>query len=197
MWAQEAAPRQDGPNEKTVMRMARDIQKGVLTLNNYGVFDWITFGINGYNVVLKGYASRPTLKDSAERIAKGVEGVASVDNRIQVLPLSPNDDRIRAQAYARIYGNSSLSRYNPNRGSPMFLSPARIAAGITNDPPIGFHPIHIIVNNGNITLQGVVDTSGDKAIAGMAANQVTGSFAVENDLMVANEEQRKDAKVKK
>jgi len=177
--------------------MAKEIQKGILTSSNYGVFDWLTFGINGYNVVLKGEASRPTLKDSAERIAKQVEGVAAVDNRIQVLPLSPNDDRIRAQTYARIYGSPSLSRYNPNRGTPLFISPARIAGGITNDPPIGFHPIHIIVRNGNITLQGVVDTAGDKAIAGMMANQVTGAFAVENELVVANEEQAKDAKAKK
>lgn len=195
--AQDPAKPSDGPSEKTIMRMAKDIQKGILTSSNYGVFDWITFGINGYNVILKGEASRPTLKDSAERIAKQIEGVAAVDNRIQVLPLSPNDDRIRAQTYARIYGNASLSRYNPNRGTPMFVSPARMAAGITNDPPIGFHPIHIIVRNGNITLQGVVDTAGDKAIAGMMANQVTGAFAVENELVVANEEQAKDAKSKK
>ena len=196
--AQEPAkPASDAPSEKTIMRMAKDIQRGILTSSNYGVFDWITFGINGYNVVLKGKASRPTLKDSAERIAKQAEGVAAVDNRIEVLPLSPMDDRIRAQAYARIYGSPSLSRYNPNRGTPVFLSPARIAGGITNDPPIGFHPIHIIVQNGSITLQGVVDTSGDKAIAGMMANQVPGSFAVENELVVANADQQKDAKTKK
>ncbi len=176
--------------------MARAIQKNVLTLPNYGVFDWLTFHFQGYNVVLRGYASRPTLKDDAERVVKSVEGVASVDNRIEVLPLSPNDDGIRAQAYVRIYGNSQLSRYNPNRGSPIFMSPARAAAGITRDPPVGFHPIHIIVRNGNITLYGTVLNEGDKAIAGMMANQVTGSFAVENELAVEIKDHKKASKQK-
>src|SRR6188768_364700 len=100
-------------SEQTLVRMVKAIQKGILTLPNYGVFDWITFSFDGYNVALKGFASRPTLKDSAERVTKSVEGVAAVDNRIEVLSLSPNDDRIRTEGYARIYGNGSLSRYNP------------------------------------------------------------------------------------
>ena len=76
--AQEPAkPASDAPSEKTIMRMAKDIQRGILTSSNYGVFDWITFGINGYNVILKGKASRPTLKDSAERIAKQVDSDGS------------------------------------------------------------------------------------------------------------------------
>lgn len=190
-------PVTNGPNEKAILRMARDIQRGILSSDNYGLFDWLTFGINGYNVVLKGYASRPTLKDSAERLTRQVEGVAAVDNRIEVLPLSPNDDRIRAETFVRVYGHPSLNRYNPNRGVPIFMSPARIAAGITNDPPRGFFPIHIVVKNGNVTLYGVVDNSGDKAIAGMMANQVGGSFAVDNELVVANDDQKKDAKAKK
>jgi hyperosmotically inducible periplasmic protein len=171
-------------SEQTLVRMVKGIQKGILTLPNYGVFDWITFSFDGYNVALKGYASRPTLKDSAERIAKGVEGVAAVDNRIEVLSLSPNDDRIRTEGYARIYGNGSLSRYNPNRGTPLYLSSTRLSMGLTQDPPIGYHPIHIIVQNGNIRLYGTVLNEADKAIAGMLANQVSGSFSIENNLAV-------------
>ncbi len=179
------------PSEQEVTRMAKAIQKGILTLPNYGVFDWITFSFNGYNVVLKGSASRPTLKSSVERIVKGVEGVAAVENRIEVLPLSPNDDRVRTQAYARIYGNSQLSRYNPNRGVGIYMSPARMAVGLTNDPPIGYHPIHIIVKNGNLTLEGVVLNEGDRAIANITANQVPGAFQVENDLHVEMEDHKK------
>jgi hypothetical protein len=171
-------------SEETLIRLVRGIQKGVLTLPNYGVFDWITFSLNGYNVALKGYASRPTLKDSAERVAKSVEGIAAVDNRIDVLPLSPNDDRVRTEAYARIYGNASLSRYNPNRGTPVYMSSTRLAMGLTQDPPTGYHPIHIIVQNGNISLYGTVLNEADKAIAGMLANQVSGSFSLENNLAV-------------
>lgn len=180
----EGTAKSDQPSPQTITRMAQAVQKQILTLPNYGVFDWITFSFNGYNVILDGFASRPTLKDSAERVAKGVEGVAAVENRIQVISLSPNDDRIRTQAYVRIYGNNQLSRYNPNRGAPIFVSPARMAAGLTQDPPVGNHPIHIVVQNGNITLYGVVLNEGDKSIAGMMANQVTGAFAVTNNLNV-------------
>jgi hyperosmotically inducible periplasmic protein len=65
-------------------------------------------------------------------------------------------------------------------------SVARRAGGITNDPPLGWHAIHIIVKNGNVTLTGVVDNSGDFTIAGMRANGVPGVFSVDNDLQVAS-----------
>ena len=70
--------------------------------------------------------------------------------------------------------------------------PTRIAGGITNDPPPGFHPIHIIVRNGHVRLEGVVDTASDKVIAGMQANLSSGVFAVSNDLDVSNEGQKGD-----
>jgi hyperosmotically inducible protein len=180
----------DQPSDQTSNRMAQAIRKEILTLPNYGVFDWLTFSLNNYNVVLQGYASRPTLKSSAEQVTKKVEGVAAVENRIEVLPLGRADDQIRAQAYVRIYGNTQLSRYNPNRGTPILLSPARIAAGLTQDPPVGNHPIHIVVQNGNITLYGTVLNDGDKSIAGMMANQVPGAFSVKNELTVEMAQQK-------
>jgi osmotically-inducible protein OsmY len=64
-------------------------------------------------------------------------------------------------------------------------SVARAAGGITNDPPIGYHAIHIIVKNGNVTLTGVVDSDSDLAMAGMRANTVSGVFSVDNQLEVA------------
>ncbi len=185
-----------GISEQALIRMVRSIQREIIGLPNYGVFDWITFSIDGYNVILKGYASRPTLKDSAERVVKNIEGVANIDNRIQVLSLSGNDDRVRTEAYFRIYGHPSLTRYNPNRGSPLFMSPTRMMTGLTQDPPIGFHPIHIIVNNGNITLYGTVLTEADKAIAGMAANQVSGSFTIDNELIAEMSDHKKQYKDK-
>lgn len=189
---------QTAPADVTVQRMARSIQKEIVTLPNYGVFDDLNFGIRADGgVVLRGFASRPTLKDSAERVVKGIEGVTAVENKIQVLPLSPNDDRIRAGVYARVYGHTALSRYNPNRGVPRFFSLAMAAGGITNDPPLGFHPIHIIVNNGNVTLTGVVDNSGDKAIAGIQANSTPGAFTVDNDIIVANKENMEHNKSRK
>jgi len=186
-----AEPADKAPSGQAQSRIADSVRKEIVTLPTYGVFDWITFSVNGYNVVLSGFASRPTLKTSAERVAKNVEGVSAVDNRIETLPLSPNDDRVRTQAYIRIYGDSNMSRYNPNRGAPIFVSPARMASGLTNDPPVGNHPIHIVVRNGNIALYGTVLNEADKTQVGMLANQVTGAFSVENHLTV--EKGRKDS----
>lgn len=166
----------------SVLRMAREIRKEIVGLSNYGVFDDVSFQIKDFAVTLKGYASRPTLKDSAERVVKKIEGVEKVINQIEVLPLSPNDDRLRAQVYAAIYFHPILNRYNPGRGVPIVFSPARRAMGITNDPPFGFHPIHIVVKNGNVRLNGVVDNEMDKQVAGIQANGVAGVFSVENEL---------------
>lgn len=167
-----------------VAKLARSIQKEVLRLTEYGVFDEISFGIKGSAVILRGYASRPILKSAAENVVKRIEGVSDVINEIEVLPLSPNDDQIRLRTYIAIYGNTVLQRYNPNRGAPIFRSMTMRNFGITNDPPIGFHPIHIIVKNGNVTLTGMVDNESDRAIAEITANGVSGVFSVKNELGV-------------
>jgi hypothetical protein len=113
--------------------------------------------------------------------------VKTVDNQIEVLPNSPNDDRIRAAVYAAIYRYPALQKYTSNRGGPRGgPSVARAAGGVTNDPPLGYHAIHIIVKNGNVTLTGVVDSDTDLAIAEMRANGVPGVFSVDNDLQVAS-----------
>jgi hyperosmotically inducible protein len=188
-------PAQPAVDEQAIIRMAREIQREILTLPNYGVFDSLRFSFKGDTVTLRGYASRPTLKSSAENVAKKVEGVGKVDNQIEVLSLSPNDDRIRLQAYVAIYGHPSLSRFNPNRGAPLFMSRISAMTGITNDPPFGNHPVHIIVKGGNITLEGVLPTSGDRAIAEIRANSVSGAFSVINNIEV--EEAGKFKKPKK
>jgi hyperosmotically inducible protein len=182
------------------MRITQEVQKKLGGLTNFSVFDWITFGFHGRTVVLKGYASRPILKSDAANALKGVPGIDSVDNQIQVLPNSPNDDRIRAAVYNRIYTQPSLAKYNANQGSlaralgPGGRSVAMMAGGITNDPPLGFHAIHIIVNNGNVTLYGVVNNQMDSAIAGMQANSAPGAFSVDNDLIVQGSASRPAAK---
>lgn len=173
-------------SQDETVRIVKDVQKQISSLTNYSVFDWVTFGLHGKTVVLKGYASRPTLKDDAGRAVKNIKGVESVDNQIEVLPLSPNDDRVRAAVYNRIYTAPTLRMYNANQGRlGRGLSVARMAGGITADPPIGFHAIHIVVKNGNVSLYGVVNNSSDVAVAGMQANSAPGAFSVDNNLMVA------------
>jgi hyperosmotically inducible periplasmic protein len=186
--AQDPTP---GPtwSQEDTLRIVKDVQKKLSGLTNYGVFDWLTFGIQGKTIILRGYASRPILKSDAENAVKNIAGVEKVDNQIAVLPYSPNDDRIRAAVYNRIYTQPSLRKYNANQGNlGRAIGPgagiALQAGGITNTPPMGFHAIHIIVNKGNVTLYGVVLNESDSAIAGMQANSAPGAFSVDNDLIV-------------
>lgn len=171
-------------------RLAGQIRKEIVTLSGYGVFDHVTYSLRdgGSTVVLGGQVAKPTLKTSAERVVQRLEGVEHVINEIEVLPNSPNDEDVRAGVYVRVYGHPSLSRYNPNRGTPLFPSTARRNFGISADPPPGAHPIHIIVKNGNVTLEGVVDNEGDKTIAGLQANSTPGAFSVTNNLVVQKDE---------
>jgi hyperosmotically inducible periplasmic protein len=173
--------------QQAILSMAKEIRKQIVTQPQYGVFDFIHFAIQGDTVILRGMASRPVLKSSIENSVKRINGVKTVTNEIEVLPLSNNDDRIRATVYASIYRYPPLQRYTSNRGGASRMQPsvARAAGGITNDPPIGYHAIHIIVKNGNVILTGVVDSDSDFAMAEMRANMVPGVFSVDNQLQVA------------
>ena len=187
---------QNMPDMQVVQRMARSIQKEIATLPTYGVFDDIRFSIKDGTVTLKGLASRPTLKSAAENVTKRVEGVQKVVNNIETLPLSRNDDQIRARVYMNIFGHPALQRYSSSRGN-IWLSQTNVNFGITQDPPMGYHAIHIIVKNGNVTLDGVVDNSGDRAIAEIQANSVPGVFSVENRISVVNDEHPEGVKQSK
>jgi hyperosmotically inducible protein len=151
-----------GVSPRATERIAREVRHELVMLPYYGVFDNLEFKVDGYNVTLMGQVARPTLKSDAENVVKKIEGVEQVKNEIDVLPVSPNDDRIRRAVYRAIYGNTVLNRY-----------------ALQAVPPI-----HIIVNNGNLTLVGVVASGGDKNIAGIQANSVSGVFSVKNELRV-------------
>jgi len=143
-------------------RITREVRHELVMLPYYGVFDNLAYRVDGSTVTLLGEVTRPTLKSDAENVVKGVEGVTSVNNQIRVLPLSSMDDRIRLAEYRAIFGQPGLDRY------AMQAVP----------------PIHIIVDNGKVTLEGVVDNQGDKDRAGIQANTVNGVFSVTNNLRV-------------
>jgi osmotically-inducible protein OsmY len=186
--AQEQTSANLTAGQEKLLKKAEEIRKQIVTLPQYGVFDNIHFGIDPDGTVeLRGEASRPTLKSGAENVVKRIEGVEKVDNQIEVLPTSPNDDRIRGAVYHAIYSFAPLQKYTSNRGGPRMPSVARTAGGITADPPLGFHAIHIIVRNGHVTLTGVVNNEADMAMAGTRASGVSGVFSVDNQLQVANE----------
>ncbi len=145
-----------------VTGIARQVRHELVMLPYYGVFDNLQFQVDGSTVTLKGQVTWPTLKTSAERVVKGIEGVDQVVNEIHVLPVSPNDDRIRWAVYQALYYYPSFTRY------AMRAVPS----------------IHIIVENGDVKLVGVVDSQADKDVALIRANGVPGVFSVTNDLVV-------------
>ena len=153
-------------SQKGVDRIVKEAHHELVMLPFYGVFDNLLYKVSpDGTLTLLGEVSRPTLKSDAERAVRDIEGVERVDNQIKVLPVSPNDDRIRRATYRKIYGHSVLSQYQL-RAVP---------------------PIHIIVENGHVTLEGVVARQMEKQVAGMQANSVSGVFSVENNLRVEND----------
>jgi osmotically-inducible protein OsmY len=161
------AARQSGknpPNEPVAHQtLVKEVRHQLLLLPYYSVFDILSYRVDGETVTLEGSVVRPTLKSDAESAVKSVEGVSKVVNNIHVLPLSPMDDQSRAALYRAIYGEPSLSRY----------AYSSVAA------------IHIIVSNGNVTLEGTVDNESDKNLAGIRANGVPNVFSVKNNLAVS------------
>jgi hyperosmotically inducible protein len=151
------------PQDANEQRLAKEVRHELLMLPYYSVFDDLEFSVNGNTVTLLGAVTNPTLKKDAENAVKHIEGVSQVNNQIKVLPPSPEDDRIRVQVARAIYDQDGLYRY--------FLG--------------AVPSIHIIVENGHVTLKGVVDSQADDTMAKLAANQVPGVFSVKDELQVA------------
>lgn len=154
------------PGNPDETRIAREVRHQLVTLPFYGIFDDLAFRVDGDTVTLMGSVVRPTLKSSAENVAKKVEGVDKVINNIKVLPLSNMDDQIRMAEYRAIYGDPTIGTRYGYRAIPS---------------------IHIIVENGHVTLEGVVANQFDKNLINTRANGVPNVFSVTNNLVVENE----------
>ena len=144
-------------------RLAHQVRHELVMLPYYSIFDDLGFRVDGSTVTLEGAVTNPTLKSDAEGVVKRLEGVTNVVNNIEVLPLSPNDNRIRRAAARAIYGSPQIGDRYGNRALPS---------------------IHIIVKNGNLTLEGVVANEFDKNFINVRANSVPGVFKVTNNLIV-------------
>jgi hyperosmotically inducible protein len=152
-----------GLSQAGIERIVREVHHELVLLPYYGVFDNLAYKVSpDGTVTLLGEVVRPTLKSDAERVVKKIEGVERVDNQIRVLPTSPMDDQLRLATFRAIYGHSALSPYSL-RAVP---------------------PIHIIVDHGNITLEGVVARQMDRQIAEAQAKSVPNAFSVTNNLRV-------------
>jgi len=152
-------------NGNTPLNLVDQVRHELVMIPYYGVFDDLNFRVDNGVVTLSGEVTQPVVKDDAERSVKHLAGVTQVIDNIRVLPLSPFDNRIRMAEYRSIYGFAGLYRY-----------------GMGTQPSI-----HIIVDNGHVTLVGVVDREADKDTANIRANTVSGVFSVTNDLRVVEQ----------
>ncbi len=150
------------PTRAAENRVARQVRDELVMLPNYGLFDHLTFREDGTKVTLFGMVTQAALKSEAEEAVKHIEGVATVENRIEVLPASPDDDRIRLAVYRAVYSCPQLHHY-------------QLAA---------IPPIHIIVKNANLALEGAVASESDKMAAAVAARSVLQVFGLSNNLQV-------------
>jgi hyperosmotically inducible protein len=160
--SQEGKDRAAQTGVRSEDRITREVRHELVMLPYYGVFDNLAYRVDDGTVTLLGQVTRPTLKSDAGSAVKQIEGVDRVDNQILVLPLSPMDDHSRLAVYRAIYGHAGLDRY-----------------ALQAVPPI-----HIIVDSGKVTLEGVVSTQADKDIANIRASGVSGIFSVVNNLRV-------------
>jgi len=163
-WAQKNPQ----PPARFTQRVQKQVMHEILMLPQYNEFDAIGFKVEGYNVTLFGHVYHATLKSDAEHAIKKIEGVEKINNQIEILPPSPMDDRLRVQLFRAIYGYGPLQRY-----------------GVGSN-----RPIHIIVDRGHVTLEGVVDSTGDRNIVNIRANGVPGVFSVTNNLQVPSKKKR-------
>lgn len=145
-------------------RIAQEVRHQLVMLPYYSIYDDLAFRVDGGTVTLLGAVTRPTLKSDAENVTKRVEGVTQVNNQIEVLPLSPMDWQIRHAVARAIYGDPSIGDRYGDQALP---------------------PIHIIVKNGHVVLEGVVANQGDKNLINIRANSVPNVFSVQNNLIVA------------
>ncbi|HEX3156660.1 MAG TPA: BON domain-containing protein [Candidatus Angelobacter sp.] len=165
--AQEPASNPGGAQNATGQqrlqdRISREVFHELITLPQLTIFDNLQYKVDGNKVTLTGQVRDAILKDSAEKSVKHIEGVESVNNQIEVLPASGNDDRIRREVARALFNDDRLFRYS--MGS--------------------LPPIHIIVKNGHVTLEGIVNSQADKNEANIRANGVPGVFSVDNHLQV-------------
>jgi hyperosmotically inducible protein len=142
--------------------LANEISKSIRNHAFFDIFDWVEGEVNNNTVTLKGAVREPWRKKEYERLAEAVPGVSQVNNQIEILPTSGYDDQIRAAAARAIYGDPRFVRY-ANRSLP---------------------PIHIIVNNGRLTLKGAVGSQMEKQLAETLVRTEVLSFEVVNDLAV-------------
>jgi hyperosmotically inducible protein len=150
-------------SDRGTERLNQQVRHELNMIPYVNAFDYVSFNVDGNgNVTLNGEVTNPVVKSDAGNVVKRIEGIEHVDNQIRVLPLSPMDDGLRLRLFRTIYGYPALEKY---------------ALGVIK-------PIRIIVENGHVTLMGVVDNQADKNIAGIRANGVPGIFSVDNQLRV-------------
>jgi hyperosmotically inducible protein len=175
----------------TSQETARSLRHTLERLPYYGVFDYMSFQVERGVVTLNGYAISGSLRSAAETAAKRTSGVDEVANRLEVLPASQEDDRIRWATFYRVYTDAFLSKYASGGDITVRREIHQARQWGFAYQPLGLYSIHIVVRHGQTTLYGVVDSDADRQIAEVRAREVFGVFGVNNEIVVAKKVAKK------
>jgi len=149
-----------GQNEPQATDLNKAVVDTVMGIGYYGVFDNITYEVTGSEVTLAGQVHMAITKSEAVRRVGRIKGVTKVNDQIEVLPVSMNDDGLRMRLYRALFGTADLYRY---------------AQGM-------IPTIHIVVKNGRVALEGIVSTTEDRRMAEIAVRGIPGVFSLKNNL---------------
>ncbi|MGH9435142.1 MAG: BON domain-containing protein [Terriglobia bacterium] len=150
------------PGDTGPQGIIRDARKAILTYPFYTIFDHIVFQMRGNDLTVSGQVTQPYKKSDIGNFLEHIKGVTEFTNNLQVLPVSTFDDQLRIQIARAIYDDPLFMNYG-NQAHP---------------------PIHIIVENGNVTLDGVVNSEVDRAAAERDARFAGTYFSLKNNLRV-------------
>lgn len=159
-----AADNHHAPSFPNDQALAKGVRHAIVMYPRYSIFDDVSFQVENGSVRLSGEVTQPFKKSDIDKIVRNVAGTNQVEDDLRVLPLSPMDEALRLRVARLIYGDSTMTKYA--------IQPMK--------------PIHIIVENGHVTLNGVVDNEFDKQIAGTRASSAMSFGRVVNNLEVAN-----------
>jgi hyperosmotically inducible protein len=150
--------------DRTNSEVFRDVSTQVNRYAYFTIFDSVSAGVHDGVVTLSGKVTMPyKASDIEKRVAK-IDGVTDVENKIEVLPVSTFDDQLRRRIARALYSNPSLAMY-----------------GLGPNPSI-----HVIVERGHVTLDGVVNSDMDRTIANSIARSSM-AFSVKNELKTDEE----------
>lgn len=172
------------PGHEQAQRLTQQLEQLIIGQRGMRVYDWVGFSIDGSEVTLEGSVTRSTLKEGIERSVAALEAVGSIRNDIEILPRNSEDIGLRINAYWRIYGHPEIRRYLQQNAR--FVP--RLRRGDRESRRVLLSPVHIVVRDGHLVLEGELEQHREKQVTEQQAKAVVGVRSVTNNIVVTGTE---------